>query len=139
MPLGVTGNTSDSGSEESWFEPRRGNSKAGKRFDASGLCRCQAVGQFRCQFLTRKRRESFPIRSGQIKSNLTTGSDRRACRAYLDFAGGSDAATAGASEFQTSCAIFHDPSGWRFITWIPLMRSVTGAPPAFGVIVSSPV
>jgi hypothetical protein len=25
MPLGVTGNTSDSGSEESWFEPRRGN------------------------------------------------------------------------------------------------------------------
>ena len=28
MPLGVTGNTSDSGSEESWFEPRRGNCKA---------------------------------------------------------------------------------------------------------------
>ena len=27
MPLGVTGNTSDSGSEESWFEPRRGNFK----------------------------------------------------------------------------------------------------------------
>jgi hypothetical protein len=27
MPLGVTGNTSDSGSEESWFEPRRGNSR----------------------------------------------------------------------------------------------------------------
>ena len=26
VPLGVTGNTSDSGSEESWFEPRRGNS-----------------------------------------------------------------------------------------------------------------
>jgi hypothetical protein len=26
LPLGVTGNTSDSGSEESWFEPRRGNS-----------------------------------------------------------------------------------------------------------------
>jgi hypothetical protein len=25
VPLGVTGNTSDSGSEESWFEPRRGN------------------------------------------------------------------------------------------------------------------
>ncbi len=25
MPRGVTGNTSDSGSEESWFEPRRGN------------------------------------------------------------------------------------------------------------------
>src|SRR5438094_465043 len=27
MPLGVTGNTPDSGSGESWFEPRRGNSK----------------------------------------------------------------------------------------------------------------
>ena len=26
MPRGVTGNTSDSGSEESWFDPRRGNS-----------------------------------------------------------------------------------------------------------------
>ena len=25
MPRGVTGNTSDSGSEESWFDPRRGN------------------------------------------------------------------------------------------------------------------
>jgi hypothetical protein len=31
VPLGVTGNTSDSGSEESWFEPRRGNCKAGQR------------------------------------------------------------------------------------------------------------
>jgi hypothetical protein len=30
LPLGVTGNTSDSGSEESWFEPRRGNS-SGRR------------------------------------------------------------------------------------------------------------
>ena len=29
LPLGVTGNTSDSGSEESWFEPRRGNSGDG--------------------------------------------------------------------------------------------------------------
>src|ERR1041385_6450428 len=26
LPLGVTGNTPDSGSGESWFEPRRGNS-----------------------------------------------------------------------------------------------------------------
>jgi hypothetical protein len=25
MPLGVTGNTSASGAEESWFDPRRGN------------------------------------------------------------------------------------------------------------------
>ena len=28
MPLGVTGNTPDSGSGESWFDPRRGNSAA---------------------------------------------------------------------------------------------------------------
>src|SRR5512133_2787288 len=28
LPLGVTGNTPDSGSGESWFEPRRGNWKA---------------------------------------------------------------------------------------------------------------
>jgi len=28
MPLGVTGNTSASGAEESWFDPRRGNSLA---------------------------------------------------------------------------------------------------------------
>ena len=28
QPLGVIGNTSDSGSEESWFDPRRGNSNA---------------------------------------------------------------------------------------------------------------
>src|SRR5207244_768785 len=27
LPLGVIGNTPDSGSGESWFEPRRGNSK----------------------------------------------------------------------------------------------------------------
>src|SRR5882762_3749664 len=27
LPLGVTGNTPDSGSGESWFEPRRGNLK----------------------------------------------------------------------------------------------------------------
>jgi hypothetical protein len=26
VPLGVTGNTPDSGSGESWFDPRRGNS-----------------------------------------------------------------------------------------------------------------
>ena len=27
LPLGVTGNTPDSGSGESWFDPRRGNSQ----------------------------------------------------------------------------------------------------------------
>ena len=34
MPLGVTGNTSDSGSEESWFEPRRGNTKRSQHLSA---------------------------------------------------------------------------------------------------------
>ena len=37
LPLGVTGNTSDSGSEESWFEPRRGNSKRGHRLTVIAL------------------------------------------------------------------------------------------------------
>jgi hypothetical protein len=36
MPLGVTGNTSDSGSEESWFEPRRGNSAVRRGDSPSG-------------------------------------------------------------------------------------------------------
>src|SRR2546425_11785800 len=31
LPLGVTGNTPDSGSGESWFDPRRGNSKRDAR------------------------------------------------------------------------------------------------------------
>src|SRR2546430_13268392 len=31
LPLGVTGNTPDSGSGESWFEPRRGNSNRDAR------------------------------------------------------------------------------------------------------------
>ena len=31
LPLGVTGNTPDSGSGESWFEPRRGNLKRDPR------------------------------------------------------------------------------------------------------------
>ena len=37
LPLGVTGNTPDSGSGESWFEPRRGNSKVRFHFGGSGL------------------------------------------------------------------------------------------------------
>ncbi len=36
LPLGVTGNTPDSGSGESWFEPRRGNSKARGHFGGVG-------------------------------------------------------------------------------------------------------
>src|SRR5258708_24206011 len=32
LPLGVTGNTPDSGSGESWFDPRRGNSRRVNRF-----------------------------------------------------------------------------------------------------------
>ena len=37
MPLGVTGNTSASGAEESWFDPRRGNWKPDTRLCAVGL------------------------------------------------------------------------------------------------------
>jgi hypothetical protein len=36
LPLGVTGNTPDSGSGESWFEPRRGNWKAQHCFTGVG-------------------------------------------------------------------------------------------------------
>src|SRR3954470_23560317 len=43
LPLGVTGNTPDSGSGESWFEPRRGNTAAESAavflFVGSGLAR----------------------------------------------------------------------------------------------------
>src|SRR2546422_7312205 len=37
MPLGVTGNTPDSGSGESWFDPRRGNSKRDARIKRVAL------------------------------------------------------------------------------------------------------
>src|SRR5204863_9431850 len=37
LPLGVTGNTPDSGSGESWFEPRRGNSKRDARLSRVAL------------------------------------------------------------------------------------------------------
>ena len=39
LPLGVTGNTPDSGSGESWFEPRRGNSGGGRKAAALSLPR----------------------------------------------------------------------------------------------------
>src|SRR5256886_15921196 len=38
LPLGVTGNTPDSGSGESWFEPRRGNSKRDATMSRVALC-----------------------------------------------------------------------------------------------------
>ena len=65
VPRGVTGNTSDSGSEESWFDPRRGNSEGWP----SGLRRRPAKA------LTRK---------GLVGSNPTPsarerGSPRREC------------------------------------------------------------
>ena len=48
MPRGVTGNTSDSGSEESWFDPRRGNSEGWpsglRRRPAKALTREGLVG-----------------------------------------------------------------------------------------------
>src|SRR6266545_2638027 len=37
VPLGVTGNTPDSGSGESWFDPRRGNSKRDARIKRVAL------------------------------------------------------------------------------------------------------
>src|SRR3989442_7459357 len=37
LPLGVTGNTPDSGSGESWFDPRRGNSKRDARIKRVAL------------------------------------------------------------------------------------------------------
>src|SRR6476646_3295117 len=39
LPLGVTGNTPDSGSGESWFDPRRGNSEPDITLCAVGLFR----------------------------------------------------------------------------------------------------
>src|SRR4249919_3461866 len=39
LPLGVTGNTPDSGSGESWFDPRRGNLKPDNALCAVGLFR----------------------------------------------------------------------------------------------------
>ena len=49
MPRGVTGNTSDSGSEESWFDPRRGNFSEGwpsglRRRPAKAVTRKGLVG-----------------------------------------------------------------------------------------------
>ena len=47
VPLGVTGNTPDSGSGESWFEPRRGNRKAANwaafHLSLRSLCRLLAL------------------------------------------------------------------------------------------------
>src|SRR5437879_12155891 len=37
LPFGVTGSTPDSGSGESWFEPRRGNSKRDARLSRVAL------------------------------------------------------------------------------------------------------
>ena len=39
LPLGVTGNTPDSGSGESWFDPRRGNYEPDNTLCAVGLLR----------------------------------------------------------------------------------------------------
>src|SRR6476661_4572455 len=52
LPLGVTGNTPDSGSGESWFDPRRGNSKPGNDLASlpgfllvAGIPRWEAYGK----------------------------------------------------------------------------------------------
>src|SRR5687768_8658256 len=53
LPLGVTGNTPDFGSGESWFEPRRGNSR--------DPCFDIEAGVFRCE--TRRRCVLRPLRA----------------------------------------------------------------------------
>src|SRR5216684_8440524 len=58
VPLGVTGNTPDSGSGESWFDPRRGNSKR----DAEFLCLALFVFASVChRFCHRFSRHHFDI------------------------------------------------------------------------------
>src|SRR6059036_985708 len=46
VPLGVTGNTPDSGSGESWFEPRRGNSKRDGMFGPIALRLSRTVCEY---------------------------------------------------------------------------------------------
>src|SRR6185369_14397027 len=69
LPLGVTGNTPDSGSGESWFEPRRGNLKARYHFGGSGLFAYAAAatvpattGNVRSPGLTVRRDGRSPLR-----------------------------------------------------------------------------
>src|SRR5512141_2615462 len=53
LPLGVTGNTPDSGSGESWFDPRRGNWKRDERLPLVALFvsgRFAPVRLFLCLF-----------------------------------------------------------------------------------------
>ena len=66
LPLGVTGNTPDSGSGESWFDPRRGNSKSPNRlrcWDSFFLFRVRS-----CSFPARFSRDFRPFRSGACSS-----------------------------------------------------------------------
>ena len=52
LPLGVTGNTPDSGSGESWFEPRRGNLKAARPRPAAFFVAPSALLAPRCASAT---------------------------------------------------------------------------------------
>src|SRR2546425_1156734 len=75
LPLGVTGNTPDSGSGESWFDPRRGNSKAARlRPAAVSLPSGSFVRQTQGVRTTGWRREppSFHIASPDLLSQRVT-------------------------------------------------------------------
>lgn len=67
LPLGVTGNTPDSGSGESWFDPRRGNSipTNGPRAYACGPFRFQTHSQTKANLarVFRCTPDSRPMRS----------------------------------------------------------------------------
>src|SRR5690349_19105699 len=58
LPLGVTGNTSDSGSEESWFEPRRGNFRNGNLLGFVGHSKEWPALLQKCAFCVRRSRKA---------------------------------------------------------------------------------
>jgi hypothetical protein len=66
LPLGVTGNTPDSGSGESWFEPRRGNSISQSPAAVSG------VRGFVRLYLRDSCRDSFPYERDPITATSRT-------------------------------------------------------------------
>ena len=67
LPLGVTGNTPDSGSGESWFDPRRGNSKPDFTFGEVELLRVDHWVPFLAPFLGQ------PVREIVSRSLLASG------------------------------------------------------------------
>src|SRR5205807_4983529 len=85
LPLGVTGNTPDSGSGESWFEPRRGNSKRDARLLRVALLaflgHASVLQAFTLMPLLRfRRRLSFPFTSAEPNPGNDKG-DHERCKA----------------------------------------------------------